>query len=78
MIRPAVVIRDISFREEECRIAVTDRRIAMIPPVMIRHVEQTNSESVGGTHVMIDCACYALIVWRIYRIYETYMWTVRG
>ena len=46
VIQPAVVIRDILFREE-CRIAVTDRRIAMIPPVMNRHVEQTNSESVG-------------------------------
>ena len=48
VIRPAVVIRDILFREEECDIAVTDRRIAMIPPVTNRHVEQTNSESVGG------------------------------
>ena len=47
VIRPAVVNRDILFREEECRIAVTDRRIAMIPPVTNRHVEQTNSESVG-------------------------------
>ena len=48
VIRPAVVIRDIFFREEECDIAVTDRRIAMIPPITNRHVEQTNSESVGG------------------------------
>ena len=42
------MIRDILFREEECDIAVTDRRIAMIPPVTNRHVEQTNRESVGG------------------------------
>ena len=46
VIRPPVVNRDILFREEECRIAVTDRRIAMIPPVTNRHFEQTNSESV--------------------------------
>ena len=45
MIQPAVVFRDLS-REEECDIAVTDRRIAMIPPVMNRHIEQTNSDSV--------------------------------
>ena len=38
--------RDILFREE-CRIAVTDRRTAMIPLVTNRHVEQTNSESIG-------------------------------
>ena len=47
VIRLAVVNRDILFREEECRIAVTDRRIAVIPPVTNRHVEQTNSESIG-------------------------------
>ena len=33
VIQPAVVFRDIVFCEEECDIAVTDRRIAMIPPV---------------------------------------------
>ena len=48
VIRRAVVMRDILFREEECDIAVTDRQIAMIPPVTNRHVEQTHSESVGG------------------------------
>ena len=47
VIWPAVVIMNILFREEECRIAVTDRRVVMIPPVTNRHVEQTNSESVG-------------------------------
>ena len=48
MIQPAVVFRDILFHEEECDIGVTDRRIAMIPPVTNRHIEQTNSESVDG------------------------------
>ena len=48
MIQPSVVFRDSLFREEECDIAVTDRRIAMIPPVTNRHVEQTYSESVDG------------------------------
>ena len=48
VMRPAVVLRDILFREEECDTAATDRRIAMIPPVTNRHVEQTSSESVGG------------------------------
>ena len=48
VIQLAVVFRNKLSREEECDIAVTDRRIAMIPPVMNRHVEQTNSESVDG------------------------------
>ena len=30
VIRPAVVFRDILFREEECDTAVTDRRIAIL------------------------------------------------
>ena len=42
------MIRDILFCKEECDIAVTDRKIAMIPPVMNRHVEQMYNESVGG------------------------------
>ena len=41
VLQPAVVFRDILLREEERDIAVTDGRIAMIPPV-------TNSESVDG------------------------------
>ena len=48
VIQPAVVFRDIVFREEECDIAVTDMRIAMIPPVTNRHIEQMNSGSVDG------------------------------
>ena len=62
VIRLAVVFRDILFREEECDIAVflargeipmlpvlpvTDKRVAMIPPVTNRHVQRTSSESVG-------------------------------
>ena len=63
VIQSAVVFRDILFREEECDTAVvlargevpmspvlpvTDKRVAMIPPVTNRHVQQTSSESVGG------------------------------
>ena len=48
VIQPALVFRNKLSREEECNIAVTDWRIAMIPPVMNRQFEQTNSESVDG------------------------------
>ena len=63
VIRPAVVFRDILFLEEECNTAVvlargevpmslvlpvTDKGVAMIPPVTNRHVQQPVSESVGG------------------------------
>ena len=78
VIRPAVVNRDILFREEECRIAVTDRRIAMIPPVTNRHVEQTNSESVGEDTCNDRLCLLTLMVWMNYRIYATNVWTVRG
>ena len=44
MIQPAVLFRDNLSREEECDIAVTDRRISVIPPIMNRHIEQTNSQ----------------------------------
>ena len=47
VVRPAVVFRDILFRDEECDTAVTDRWIARISPVTNIHVEQTISESVG-------------------------------
>ena len=42
------MIRDILFLKEECDIAVTDRKIDMIPPVTNKHVEQTYSKSIGG------------------------------
>ena len=47
VVRPAVVFRDILFREEECDTAVTDEQMARISPSANRHVGQTSSEYVG-------------------------------
>ena len=63
VIRPAVVFMNSLFLGEECDTAVfsargevpmspvlhvTDKGVAMIPPVTNRHVQRTGSESVGG------------------------------
>ena len=53
VIQPAVVFRDILFREEECDIAVTDRKIAMIPPLQIDILNRRIANQSTGTHIML-------------------------
>ena len=73
VVRPAVVFRDILFREEQCDTAVTDGWMARISPSANQHVVNTSP----GTHIMFDCAYCTLMVWRIYWSYETDMSKIR-
>ena len=66
---------------------VTDKGVAMIPPVTDRHVQRTVSRSVGwGAYSMRLCLLYPvggggpppLLVQRIYKIYEADPWIFRG
>ena len=78
VVRPAVVFRDILFREGECDTAVTDGRMARISPSANRYVGQMSSEYVGrDAFIMFDCAYCTLLVWRIYLSYEMDMSTIR-
>ena len=92
-IRPAVVFGNSLFPWEECAnavvsvrgnvsilpvVQVTDKGVAMIPPVTDRHVQRMVSRSSAGAHIVYDCAYCTLMVQRIYMFYEADLWIVRG